>query len=263
MNPSARIRSCGGGGAFRRVQLGGRWFLSPDLCARYHAPGLTCLLQASRGQAVATTNSAGAKRTLPADESRKNRVILILMKRQLIAAALVLSIGGSAVCDMADSASASAPSGWKSVTHRGVGIDVPSTWAVRQTVKAWQVACGSNTPTIYVGPERRAAAPSCVAGPYNHGSSVVLGSLTTYPRSGWHAKKLNGLNALVRTSTRFVTFPHSDTSRRKGGELTDIVVRLPTKGMSIDIRVGDSSVFPGGAPGRARQIMETIHSVGS
>ncbi len=46
-----------------------------------------------------------------------------------------------------------------------------------------------------------------------------------------------------------------------GATITDIWVSLPTANVTISVSVGESSVVPGGAPGRAEQIVQTIDQV--
>jgi len=139
------------------------------------------------------------------------------------------------------------PAGWKTVTYKGVGVDVPSDWLV----KAWVLTCGVSTPTVFVGPAQPTEM-SCEANP-PAGAEVVLGAL---PMSGSKSasRVLNGLTAIVATQ-------HEVYHGNLGAGITNIWVSLPTEGVDISVSVGDTAVLPGGAPGRADQIVETIHRV--
>ncbi len=125
-------------------------------------------------------------------------------------------------------------------------------------VEAWHANCGVRTPTVFIGPEGMNALGCPVS--YDVAALVIMG-LDTAPTSGhWHATPLNGLRA-IKMSTSFVSGEHN-IPHTKSGYVTCIYVRLPTKGMTISIRVGDSAVFPGRAPGRATRFLESIHAVG-
>jgi len=68
------------------------------------------------------------------------------------------------------------------------------------------------------------------------------------------SKDLNGIPATVATQDEV-------SNGNTGPTITDIWVSLPTKGVNLSVSVGDSSVIAGGAPGRAEQIVDTIHRV--
>lgn len=137
------------------------------------------------------------------------------------------------------------PSAWKTVTYRGVAIDVPKTW----TVEPWTANCGVRSPTVFLGPQRLVQM-KCLRDK-KPAAQVVLGSLFPFPAGSGTAATINGLNAKV------VTNP---TPRRN--DVTSIWVRLPDKGFSIAVAVGQSADLSGGAPGRASQIVNTIHTIG-
>lgn len=162
-------------------------------------------------------------------------------------AVLLLSVAiGSFAPALGAGASPTLPRGWKVVTHRGVGIDVPATW----TVQPWH-GCGVSSPTVLIGPAKQTYV-LCPAASLNV-ALVVLGTLPLGANHTWRHTTLNGLAATVTTQQVTVT---------DGQYLTQIDVSLPSKKMTISIQVGDSTDMPGGAPGRAERILESIHAVG-
>jgi hypothetical protein len=66
--------------------------------------------------------------------------------------------------------------------------------------------------------------------------------------------KVNGIMAEV--ATQYEVY-HGNL----GATITDIWVSLPTANVNLSVSVGESTVVPGGAPGRAEQIVQTIHQV--
>ncbi len=145
------------------------------------------------------------------------------------------------------SASSPLPTGWKTVTYHGVGIDAPGDWLT----EPWRPTCGVTTPTVFIGPAQPLAM-SCVADP-PQAALVVLGAL---PMSGLKSvsTKVNGIMAEV--ATQYEVY-HGNL----GATITDIWVSLPTANVNLSVSVGESTVVPGGAPGRAEQIVQTIHQV--
>lgn len=145
------------------------------------------------------------------------------------------------------STSSPLPAGWKTVTYHGVGVGVPSDWLV----EPWRSTCAVAMPTVLIGPAQPLEM-SCPADP-PQAALVVLGSL---PMSGLQSVPtvLNGIVADVATQYEVC---HGDL----GATITDIWVSLPKANVHIFVSVGDSSAIPGGAPGRADQILETIHRV--
>lgn len=172
------------------------------------------------------------------------------MRRWIAVPLLSVAIGSFAPA-LGAGASPTLPRGWKVVTHRGVGIDVPATW----TVQPWH-GCGVSWPTVLIGPAKPTEASCSSAN--DSVAVVVLGSLPWAANHTWHHTTLNGLRATVTTQQVSAT----SGAATPGPLLTSIHVRLPSKGMTISIRVGDSSASPGGAPGRAERILVTIHAVG-
>jgi hypothetical protein len=84
-------------------------------------------------------------------------------------------------------------------------------------------------------------------------SEVILGGLQ-FPATGRPTTKaLNGLKAVV--TTREEVF-HGTL----GATITYMTVTLPTLGVSISVLAGESSRVPGGAAGRAKEIVATIHA---
>jgi hypothetical protein len=139
------------------------------------------------------------------------------------------------------------PTGWKTVTYHGVGIDLPNAWLV----EPWRLTCGVTTPTVFMGPAQRSAI-DCVANP-PAGAEVILGAIGTSDSQSV-PRDLSGLPAAVATQGEAY-------DGKSGVAITNIWVALPTKNMNITVSVGDTSAIPGGAPGRAEQIVETIHPV--
>jgi hypothetical protein len=145
------------------------------------------------------------------------------------------------------STSSPLPTGWKTVTYRGVGIDVPSVWLV----EPWVLTCGVSTPTVFIGPAQPSEM-SCEANP-PAGAEVVLGALPI-GGSKSRSEELNGIPAYVITQGEAY-------DGNPGVAITDIWVSLPTENVTISVSVGDSAATPGGAPGRADHIVDTIHPV--
>ena len=86
---------------------------------------------------------------------------------------------------------------------------------------------------------------------------VILGALPTSAR-GAQRVVVNGLDVLVSTATEHLVF-HG----RCGCAVAIVTetIQVPSASISIFIRAGDAatSATPGGAPGRAQELMQTIH----
>jgi hypothetical protein len=171
------------------------------------------------------------------------------MRWTIVGAAILCSVGLSACSGTGEGPAVPRPSGWKTVNYHGVGIDVPRTW----TVRPWVPNCGALKPTVFIGPERlvelkcfRVSFPA---------AEVVLGSLYRFPRGTGKAESINGLRAVVVTE--------HGVNQRLGvtrGQVTKYWVMLPDSGFSISVSVAESSALPGGAAGRAEEIVHTIHA---
>lgn len=139
------------------------------------------------------------------------------------------------------------PVGWKTVTHRGVAIDVPRSW----TVEPYRSNCGVVQPTVFIGPERVTGIFNCPE--FNAtGAEVLLGASAVVQKSAT-TENLNGLT--IRVTTHYEVY-HGTL----GATITFIYATLPTKAMTVYIAVGDSSRVAGGAPGRAEEILDSIHA---
>ncbi len=140
------------------------------------------------------------------------------------------------------------PSGWKTVAYHGVGIDVPARWAV----EPGHSTCGVTSSTVFLGPGGFEGLGCAFV---FAGAQVVLGAnYALQPGRGVAKTTINGLNALMVTTKQSYQRPSSGTG-------VYIQVTLPSKRVTINVFAADSSVAPGGAPGRAMKIVETIHSV--
>ena len=140
------------------------------------------------------------------------------------------------------------PLGWKTVTYHGIGIDVPKTWVVLP----WFPNCGIRSPTVFFGPQRSVAL-RCERN--NTTGEVVLGSLFPYPQGSGNRDTING----VRVDVVAETVPGNGFVG-EARDFTRISVMLPAAHFAISVAVGESSAFSGGAPGRARKIVNTIHN---
>jgi len=143
------------------------------------------------------------------------------------------------------------PAGWKTVTYHGIGIDVPRQW----TVQRWVPNCGADTPTVYIGPEG-VSDLNCPA--FSTGAAeVVLGALhrTLGPS---RSATLNGISTTVSTMQQQEVF-HGTCGCSV--VITSLEVAVPSYRLSIYVHAGDNPSLPGGGPGRADQIVHTIHAV--
>jgi hypothetical protein len=128
-----------------------------------------------------------------------------------------------------------------------VGIDVPRNWVV----KAWHPSCGVYVPTVLLGPQTPSL-ERCLRDD-SGAAQVILGALPA-GASGARSQSINGLPAMVVTTNQVVHGVHAS------GERNRVWVDLSQTRLWIFVSVGDASDFPGGAPGRAEQIVQTIHA---
>jgi len=106
-------------------------------------------------------------------------------------------------------------------------------------------------PTVFVGPAEPATADCVVLA--GDASEVIVGGLQFRPSGRPRIEMLNGLQAAVTTSGALFHGP-------LGAAATYAAVTLPTLGVSISVYAGESAQIPGGAPGRAEQIVKTVHA---
>jgi hypothetical protein len=140
------------------------------------------------------------------------------------------------------------PAGWKTVEGGGYAIYVPSSW----TVGPWQPTCGVTVPTVYLGPQGQL--PKCTTKAL--GAEADIGA---YAYSGTQkpvTKTINGLTAYEVTTTVQVAGPPA-------GTVTEAWVRVygPSHPHGFYFYVGDSPDMPGGGPGMAEKIIDTIHAI--
>jgi len=175
--------------------------------------------------------------------------------RLLVGAVLaVLGVVGLASCSGSTLSTPALPAGWKTVTYHGIAVDVPTAWVVQP----WRQNCGVTTPTVFIGP----AKPFLLYCPeFTTGvAEVVLGALPVGRGLSTESENINGLSARVMTAAERQFF-HGHGAGEVS--ITTIDVTLPARGVSISVSVGGSAGVPGGAPGRAEQIVQTIHPVRS
>ncbi len=142
------------------------------------------------------------------------------------------------------------PSGWKTVTYHGVGVDVPGNW----TVEPWHQNCGVSVPTVFVGPGQASVLSCPVFDP--GGAEVVLGALRfTGTTAQSTTQTINGLAAKV------ISQQMDAPCGQHSALVSSAWVTLPTKGFTISISVSDSPICPGGDPESAAQIQGSIHAV--
>jgi hypothetical protein len=150
--------------------------------------------------------------------------------------------------------------GWKAVSVDGLRFDVPASWGIERT---WVPSCGLADPTVFLNPTRFAAT-SCPAGPA-YASSVIAGSPTLVRRAHGHGgsapphHKMAVVNGLRLSYTSKVVRVVGTVAEHRGrGPVTDITVWVTTLNVALSISVGNHVVQPGGAPGRATLVFDSI-----
>ena len=143
------------------------------------------------------------------------------------------------------------PAGWKTVAYHGIGIDVPRSW----TVRGWAPNCGAVNPTVYIGPE---GVSSLYCPEFSTGAAeVVLGALhrTLGPS---RSETLNGVKTTVATMQQRELF-HGTCGC--SAVITSVEVSVLNFTLLIYVQAGDNTALPGGGPGRADEIVQSIHAV--
>jgi hypothetical protein len=139
------------------------------------------------------------------------------------------------------------PAGWTTVTYQGIGIDVPASWAVEPFPN-----CASNMPTVILGTEgsdRVCNQPDGVAFVQIQPGEPSIS--VSHP----HAETINGLDAVVESVKLHVQCGPANEPE------SFMYIKLPGNDLFIVIAVGQSPACPGGAPGRAQEIANSIHGV--
>lgn len=148
--------------------------------------------------------------------------------------------------------------GWKAVLVDNLRFDVPASWGIERT---WVPSCGLADPTVFLYPTRYAAT-SCAAGPA-YASSVIVGSPTQVRRAHGGSAPSNQKTAVVNGlrvgyTSKVVRVTGTVPEHRGRGPVTDITVWVATLNVALSISVGNHVVQPGGAPGRATVIFDSI-----
>jgi hypothetical protein len=139
------------------------------------------------------------------------------------------------------------PNGWKAVSYQGVVLDVPRSWVV----STWKYPCGVTGPTVLLGPEPTAFMKYLCL-PYPQDMRAAEVNIGARPIPGATRETVINGN---RVATSFTTTRMTDGSVKTG--LDQVIIHGGH--VWIWIEVGTSAFLPGGAPGRAMQIVRTIH----
>jgi len=139
------------------------------------------------------------------------------------------------------------PSGWKAVSYRGIVLDVPRSWVVSD----WKDPCGPNVPTVLLGPEPTAFLKDFC--PLRLSGGVAEVNIGARPLAGvTHQAMIDGNRVGISFSNTKETDGSVDTS------VDQVIFHMDN--VWIWIEVGTSPLLAGGAPGRAMQIVRTIHT---
>jgi hypothetical protein len=137
------------------------------------------------------------------------------------------------------------PSGWKAVSYSGIVLDVPHTWVV----STWKDPCGPYVPTVLLGPEPTAFLKGRCPANMSGAAEVNIGARQMPGVT--HEAVINGDRVRISFSNTKETYGSVETS------VDQVIVHIDN--VWIWIEVGTSTFLAGGAPGRAMQIVRTIH----
>lgn len=177
------------------------------------------------------------------------------MRWKLVAAIVICGVGFAACTGAPSSKAASNPSplpaGWRRVSYLGVGIDVPGNW------ETWRLNCGATTPTVFVDADKPTTldcADITITGP----AQVVLAAPPGDCEELAKSEDINGLLTFVHARKEQEAF-HGTF----GGSatITTVEVWVPRSRLCITVSAAGTVKLPGGAPGRAEQIVQTIRQV--
>jgi len=197
------------------------------------------------------------------------RVAPIHLLPALLAIALALVAVG---CGTSSASTAPRlPKGWKNVASHGIGIYVPTSWSVVR----WPTGvCGVTVPTVITTRTlTRTSKIGCAAyyyTQYNGSAKVTLGKETVTSKFHGRTHEYNGLNVEETTVVRQVMVHHVTFSADPGTvrrrpftnqyPVTDITALVVSTGVWLTISVGNTTALPGGATGRAEEILASVHT---
>jgi hypothetical protein len=139
------------------------------------------------------------------------------------------------------------PNGWKAVTYRGVVLDVPRSWVV----STWKYPCGVTGPTVLLGPEPTAFMKYfCPLYPQDQRAAEVNIGARPIP-GATRETVINGNRVAISFTTTQQIYGRVETA------VDQVILHVRT--VWIRIEIGTSALLPGGGPGRAMQIVRTIH----
>lgn len=146
------------------------------------------------------------------------------------------------------------PSGWKTVSFRGMSLSLPGTWPI--TYHGIVNQCHAVAPKVNVEPSGYFTGSCALQVPIRPFAAIVVveregHTPIRHPRSA----TINGVNVDYE-----ITYEVQRFGQRLAAELTitDITARLPQYEVGARIEVGNSTLSPGGAPGRAMKILDSI-----
>lgn len=199
------------------------------------------------------------------------------LKPYLLLAVFVLvpSLALSSPSGAGSTSAVRVPHGWRSISYGGVTLDVPKTWPTVLWVESpspMDTCTGSiDTPTVLIGPPPPSGEHMCparsvpLAAVVNVGADVV-GSPP--PDRGVHIvgtvefldtmkpTEINGLRLYLGFEQTSV----QTSSYSKKRDVDIALVYVPVRQVWVFVSVGTSHSLPGGAPGRAMEIVHTIRT---